>query len=378
MVKGIAYDTPILGYRVNTANLLRLWKAEACESFDFQSFNIGDYYGAVQEKMHSENITKVLYPNDEPISGKVLRLEQQYFFVTCSLQDMIRIHLQTAKGLDALHEKYAVQLNDTHPSISVVELMRLLVDEHGMEWDRAWDVTGKMFAYTNHTLLPEALEKWPLPLFRRILPRHLEIVYEINHRFLDQVSSRYPHDRDRISRVSLIDEAGEGAIRMAHLACIGSHSINGVAQLHSQLLKQDVLRDFYDIWPEKFNNKTNGVTPRRWMALSNPRLTHLISIAIGNTWLKNLAELRKLETFATDRKFCHEWRRIKHEIKNDLAAIILMRTGIIVQPGFHVRHSGQTNSRVQASSFEAFTHHHLVQSAAEQSQPSYYPTHVYL
>ncbi|MDI7262081.1 MAG: glycogen/starch/alpha-glucan phosphorylase, partial [Thermodesulfobacteriota bacterium] len=245
VVKGTAYDIPLLGYNVNTANLLRLWKAEACESFDFQSFNIGDYYGAVDEKVFSENITKVLYPNDEPAAGKQLRLEQQYFFVSCALQDMIRIYLQREKNLDHFHIKYAVQLNDTHPSIAVAELMRLLVDEHLMGWDQAWEITRQTFAYTNHTLLPEALEKWPLRLFGRLLPRHLEIIYEINRRFLDEVRLNDPKDEGRVARLSLIDETGERYIRMAHLACVGSYAINGVAELHTKLLKQEVLLDFY-------------------------------------------------------------------------------------------------------------------------------------
>jgi len=332
VVKGVAYDTPILGYRVNTCNTLRLWKAEACESFDFQAFNLGDYYGAVDEKLYSENITKVLYPNDEPIAGKQLRLEQQYFFVSCSLQDLIRMHLLRGKSLDTFHEKYAVQLNDTHPSIAVAELMRLLMDEHEMDWDKAWDVTRNTFAYTNHTLLPEALEKWPLPLFRSVLPRHLEIFYEINRRFLDEVRVRYPRDGGVASRLSLIDEGGEKYVRMANLACVGSHAINGVAALHTELLKQDVLRDFYELWPEKFSNKTNGVTPRRFMVLSNPRLSQLITDKIGDTWIKHLDELRKLEPFADDEDFLSKWHQVKLENKRVLAGLIQDRTGILVDP----------------------------------------------
>jgi starch phosphorylase len=332
VVKGVAYDTPILGYRVNTCNTLRLWKAEACESFDFQAFNVGDYYGAVDEKLYSENITKVLYPNDEPIAGKQLRLEQQYFFVSCSLQDLIRMHLLRGKSLDTFHEKNAVQLNDTHPSIAVAELMRLLIDEHEMDWEKAWDVTRNTFAYTNHTLLPEALEKWPLPLFRSVLPRHLEIIYEINRRFLDEVRVRYPGDGGIASRLSLIDEGGEKYVRMANLACVGSHAINGVAALHTELLKQDVLRDFYELWPKKFSNKTNGVTPRRFMVLSNPRLSQLITDKIGDTWIKHLDELRKLEPFADDKDFRGKWHQVKLENKQVLAGLIQDRTGILVNP----------------------------------------------
>ena len=332
VVKGVAYDTPILGYRVNTCNTLRLWKAEACESFDFQAFNLGDYYGAVDEKLYSENITKVLYPNDEPIAGKQLRLEQQYFFVSCSLQDMIRMHLLRGKSLDTFHEKYAVQLNDTHPSIAVAEMMRLLMDEHQLEWEKAWDVTRNTFAYTNHTLLPEALETWPLPLFRSVLPRHLEIVYEINNRFLKEVRVKYPGDGEIASRLSLIDENGEKYVRMANLACVGSHAINGVAALHTELLKKSVLRDFYELWPEKFSNKTNGVTPRRFMVLSNPRLSQLITDKIGDTWVKHLDELRKLEPFGDDKEFLSKWYQVKLENKRTLADLIRSSTGILVDP----------------------------------------------
>jgi len=332
VVKGVAYDTPILGYRVNTCNTLRLWKAEACESFDFQAFNLGDYYGAVDEKLYSENITKVLYPNDEPIAGKQLRLEQQYFFVSCSLQDMIRMHLLRGKSLDTFHEKYAVQLNDTHPSIAVAEMMRLLMDEHQLEWEKAWDVTRNTFAYTNHTLLPEALETWPLPLFRSVLPRHLEIVYEINNRFLKEVRVKYPGDGEIASRLSLIDENGEKYVRMANLACVGSQAINGVAALHTELLKKSVLRDFYELWPEKFSNKTNGVTPRRFMVLSNPRLSQLITDKIGDTWVKHLDELRKLEPFGDDKEFLSKWYQVKLENKRTLADLIRSSTGILVDP----------------------------------------------
>jgi starch phosphorylase len=329
-VKGTAYDTPIAGYRVNTCNTLRLWKAEAVESFDFQDFNVGDYYGAVNEKVVSETVTKVLYPNDEPEAGKRLRLGQQYFFVSCSLQDMLRIHGLMGGRPETFHEKFAIQLNDTHPSIAVAELMRLLVDECQIEWEKAWDVTRSTFGYTNHTLLPEALEKWPLPLFGSLLPRHLEIIYEINRRFLDEVRMRYPGDDQRLARMSLIDEKGERYVRMAHLASVGSHAINGVAELHSELLKRDVLRDFYDVMPEKFTNVTNGVTPRRFVVVSNPKLTRLISSKTGEGWIKNLQELRGIEPFAEDPNFHKEWRRIKKENKQDLAALIQERTGIAV------------------------------------------------
>lgn len=330
VVKGVAYDTPILGYHVGTCNFLRLWKAEAVESFDFATFNHGDYYRAVQDKMYSENITKVLYPNDEVIQGKTLRLQQQYFFVTCSLQDMIRLNMLMNRPLDKFHEMWAVQLNDTHPAIAVAELMRLLVDEHQMEWDTAWTVTQKTLAYTNHTLLPEALEKWPVGLFAKLLPRHLEIIFEINARFLDEVRLKFPDDNNKIARMSIIDEHGERYVRMANLATVGSHHVNGVARLHSDLLIQTVMHDFAELWPEKFCNVTNGVTPRRFMALCNPSLTEQITSRIGDGWLHNLDELRKLEPLADDAQFRQQWRAVKLSAKHDLAKLIEQRTGVKV------------------------------------------------
>jgi starch phosphorylase len=332
VVVGVPYDTPILGYRNNTANTLRLWKAEAPESFDFSTFNRGDYGGAVRAKVWSETLSKVLYPNDEQIQGKTLRLEQQYFFVSASLQDMMRIMRVQKLPLERFHEKFAVQLNDTHPAIAVAELMRLLVDEQVVPWDQAWAITCRTFSYTNHTLLPEALECWPLELFKAVLPRHLDIIFEINARFLDEVRIRFYGDESRLSRLSLIDEHGERYVRMAHLACVGSHTINGVAELHSELLKQDVLKDFYELWPHKFSNKTNGVTPRRWMALSNPKLSSLINEAIGDSWVKNLDELGKLEPFAEDAAFRQRWREIKYANKVEFATFAKQRNGVLIDP----------------------------------------------
>jgi len=331
-VKGEAYDTPILGYRVGTCNKLRLWKAEAVESFDFAAFNHGDYYRAVADKMESENITKVLYPNDELIQGRTLRLQQQYFFVSCSLQDMIQVHLALGRPLETFHEKWAVQLNDTHPAIAVAELMHLLVDDHGMDWDAAWNVTRNTFAYTNHTLLPEALEKWPVDLIGQLLPRHLEIIYEINARFLDEVRAAFPGDTDRLSRMSLIDETGGRFVRMAYLATVGSHHVNGVARMHSDLLKQTVLHDFADLWPNKFCNVTNGVTPRRFVAVGNYPLAQLITATIGDRWLLDLYELRKLEPLADDEAFQKRWRDMKLTAKRDLAAYVKLHTGVDVDP----------------------------------------------
>jgi starch phosphorylase len=329
---GIAIDTPILGHGVNTVNLLRLWTAEASEGFDFHAFNRGDYYGAVMREVRSETISKVLYPNDEPEIGKRLRLLQQHFFVTCSLQDMLRIHCSTGLPLESFHKKFSVQLNDTHPAIAVAELMRLLLDKNHMEWDAAWHVTRNTFAYTNHTLLPEALEKWPIPLFQTLLPRHLEIIYEINARFLDEVRLRFPFDANHVAQLSIIDESGPRYIRMAHLACVGSFAINGVAELHSRLLKETVLHDFYELWPHKFQNKTNGVTPRRFVMLSNPGLTALLSETIGPEWENDLSKLRALERYADDPVFQARWSAIKRERKAALAATIARRCGVIVDP----------------------------------------------
>ena len=332
VVKGAAYDTPILGYQVGTCNMMRLWKAEAVESFDFAAFNHGDYYRAGEDKMVSENITKVLYPNDEAIQGKRLRLRQQYFFTSCSLQDMLRIHALLGCKPEAFHEKWAVQLNDTHPAIAVAELMRLLLDKWAVDWDSAWNTTRQTFSYTNHTLLPEALEKWPVGLFGALLPRHLEIICEINRRFLEEVRAKFPGEEDRIARMSLIDERSGRFVRMAHLACVGSHTVNGVAQLHSNLLQQTVLRDFYQLWPEKFCNVTNGVTPRRFVAVSNPGLSGLITQRIGAGWLSNLERLRDLEPLADDARFQQEWRAVKLSNKKRLADLIQTRTGIVVSP----------------------------------------------
>src|SRR5215469_4948259 len=332
VVKGEAYDTPILGYRVGTSNLLRLWKAEAVESFDFAAYNQGDYYRAVEEKMSSENITKVLYPNDELVQGKILRLQQQFFFVSCSLQDLLRVHQARGGRPENFHEKNAVQLNDTHPAVAVAELMRLLVDEHELAWDTAWQVTSQAISYTNHTLLPEALEKWPVEIFGRLLPRHLEIVYEINHRVLEEVRAKFPGDNHRLVRLSLIDESGPRFVRMANLATVASHLVNGVAQLHSDLLKKTVLADFAALWPEKFCNVTNGVNPRRFVAVANPALTKLITERIGDGWLYELSELRKLEPFADDSGFQRRWREAKLENKQKLAELIEAGTGMRVNP----------------------------------------------
>jgi starch phosphorylase len=331
-VKGVPYDTPILGYASGAANDLRLWKSEATESFYFEKFNTGDYDGAVSAKIFAENITKVLYPNDDEVKGKQLRLEQQFFFVSCALQDMIRIHLAAGRSMQNFHEKWTIQLNDTHPSIGVAELMRLLVDVHDMPWDQAWQITSQTFNYTNHTLLPEALERWSLPLFAHLLPRHIEIIYEINARFLSVVRQMFPGDDGKASRLSIIDETGDKFVRMANLATIGSKHVNGVAELHTQLLKDELLRDFHDMWPHKFINVTNGVTPRRWLAVSNPEQAALMTNKIGNGWISNLDQLKQLEAYAEDSAFRADWRKMQHDVKVRLTQYILKDAGFSVDP----------------------------------------------
>lgn len=333
MLKGVAYDTPVQGYGVNTCNVLTLWSARAVDSFALEAFNTGDYYKAVEDEVASETVTKVLYPNDEPDVGKRLRLLQQYFFVSCSLQRVLDLMEEIADvSVRELPQRFALQLNDTHPSIGVAELMRLLVDERQLAWDEAWDITVATFAYTNHTLLPEALETWPLDMFAESLPRHLEIIYEINHRFLEEVRTRFPGDEARLRRMSLIGEDGARNVRMAHLATVGSHAVNGVAELHSDLLKSSVLKDFYELWPERFSNKTNGVTPRRFLALANPGLRELLDRTVGEGWLTDLRRLRGLEPFVDDAAFRQQWRDIKRANKARLATYIRSAAHVELNP----------------------------------------------
>ncbi|HZA50016.1 MAG TPA: glycogen/starch/alpha-glucan phosphorylase [Myxococcaceae bacterium] len=318
-VLGVPYDTPICGYGTNTVNTLRLWQARASAEFDLQLFNAGDYERSVVEKNDSEVISKVLYPNDNFIAGKELRLKQEYFFVACSIADIVRRYLKTHSTFSDFSRKVAIQLNDTHPAIAVAELMRVLVDEKRIAWDEAWNTTVQVFGYTNHTLLAEALEKWPVSIFERLLPRHLEIIYEINQRFLRQVQIRYPFDNNRLARMSLIEEKGEKKVRMAHLAVVGSHSVNGVAELHTNLLRTQELREFAEMFPDRFNNKTNGVTPRRWLLLCNPGLSKLISSRIGDGWITDLDRLAGIEAFADDPSFLSELREVKRQNKEALA-----------------------------------------------------------
>ena len=331
-VLGVAHDTPILGFQVRTANTLRLWSAMAPEAFDFASFNAGDYTRAVLAKVQSETLSKVLYPNDELDQGKRLRLSQQIFFVSCSLQDMLRILKNQGLPVSAFHRKFAVQLNDTHPAIAVAELMRLLIDQEGLSWDQAWSITTASLSYTNHTLLPEALETWGIDLFEQLLPRQLKIIYEINARFLRMVRLRHPGQPELLQRVSLIEEGAQRKVRMAHLAVVGSHHTNGVAELHSRLLQQHVLADFARLWPERFTNVTNGVTPRRWLAVANPDLATLLDDVIGDGWRRNLDTLQQLQQHKDDPAFQERWYQVKSAAKQRLARQIQHQLGVLIDP----------------------------------------------
>jgi len=331
-VVALLHDVPIPGYMTDTVNTLKLWSAKSSREFDLETFNAGDYIGAIVDKHQSEVISKVLYPNDSFQEGRELRLKQQYLMVSASMQDIISRHQRCGDSLHKLHEKMTIQLNDTHPTIAIPELMRILLDLHDFDWDPAWEVVTKTFAYTNHTVLPEALEVWPVPLLAHVLPRHMQIIYEINRRHLDAVKARYPGDTDRLQRMSIIAEGSPKGVRMAHLAIVGSFSLNGVAKLHSQLLRTRVFSDFYDFSPQKFNNKTNGITPRRWLRKANPSLSKLISSRIGEDWIKDLDQLRRLEPLADDAQFLTEWGEIKAENKRALAVVIHQLTGADVNP----------------------------------------------
>ncbi len=321
-VLAVPYDVPVPGYKNGTVNTLRLWKAAATDEFDLREFNAGDYADSVASKNAAENITMVLYPNDASENGKELRLRQQYFLASASLQDVLNRWVATrGNDFSRFAEENCFQLNDTHPSIAVAELMRLLVDEHDLAWNTAWDITRTCMAYTNHTLLPEALERWPVPLFRQLLPRLLQIIFEINARFLGRVATHWPGDTDRIARMSIIEEGPVQQVRMAYLAIVGSYSVNGVAELHSNLLQQGLFRDFYELWPEKFNNKTNGITPRRWLARCNPALSGLIDEAIGEGWRTDLSQLSRLKPLAEDAAFRERWRTVRRLNKERLLVL---------------------------------------------------------
>lgn len=329
---GVPYDIPIPGFGTETVNFLRLWESRASEEFDFEAFNRGGYEQAVHEKNVAETVSKVLYPNDNTEAGKELRLVQQYFFVACSLKDIIRRYKKSNDSWDDFPEKVAIQLNDTHPAVAIAELQRTLHDDHGLSWNEAWGIVTRTFAYTNHTLLPEALEKWSVGLFRKVLPRHLEIIFEINKRFLEQVQQKWPGDIGRMRALSLIEEGHVQMVRMAHLSVVGSHSVNGVAALHTKLLKKELFPDFDSLYPGKFNNKTNGITPRRWLLACNPRLSDLISSRIGHGWERDLDKLRKIDKFADDAEFREEFMAVKLANKKRLAGYIQAECGIEVDP----------------------------------------------
>ncbi|HKD81183.1 MAG TPA: glycogen/starch/alpha-glucan phosphorylase, partial [Candidatus Angelobacter sp.] len=331
---GVAYDRPVVGYGAGCSNTLRLWAAAAPASFDFGEFSHGDFVGAVIENVEAESLTRVLYPDDSTEAGRTLRFLQQYFMVSCSLQDIIdRFHITERNEWSTLPDRVAIQLNDTHPAIAVAELMRILLDEARLGWDEAWDLTKRTLAYTNHTLLPEALEKWPIELFETLIPRHLEIIYEINRRFLDDVKQRYPGDEQRISRMSLVEDQPARKVRMAHLAVVGTHSTNGVAKIHSDLLRKSVLNDFAEMFPERFNNKTNGVTPRRWLQQANPSLSRLITEAIGgDDWVIETDQLRDLKTLADDASFQERFRQAKREAKSRFVDWLKGSSGEVVDP----------------------------------------------
>ena len=331
-VLAMAYDIPIPGYRNPTVNTLRLWSAKATQEFDISFFNRGDYIKAVEQKSQTENITRVLYPNDEQLAGKELRLKQEYFLVSATLQDAIRRHLESHPDLYNFHQQATFQLNDTHPALAVPELMRLLVDVHAMPWDHAWSLTKRCLSYTNHTILPEALERWPVWLMERLLPRHLQIIYDINHQFLQDVKKRFPNDNERLRRMSIIEEGSERRVHMAHLAIVGSSRVNGVSALHSRLLREKLFRDFDEMYPGKLINQTNGVTPRRWLRKCNPDLSALITARIGGGWEVDLSELQELAPLATDPELQEQWKAVKRRNKERLAMCLRRDTGIEVDP----------------------------------------------
>ncbi|MDD2714488.1 MAG: glycogen/starch/alpha-glucan phosphorylase [Candidatus Wallbacteria bacterium] len=331
-VTGLPYDTPVIGYGTDNVNTLRLWSARAHEEFDFQLFNHGDYIKAVEEKNIQENISKVLYPNDDLTQGKELRLKQQYFFVSCTVKDIIRRYKKAHPDFSNFTDKVAIQLNDTHPTLAIPELMRILVDIEKLPWEKAWDITVAVFGYTNHTLLPEALETWSVALFKKFLPRHLQILFEINHRFLKEVMIKYPGDMDKLTRMSIFAEGQDQRVRMAYLCMVGSHSTNGVSELHSRLIKENLAPDFYQMWPERFNNKTNGITPRRWLLKCNSALAGLLTSCIGDGWVTNLNELKKMIPQAKDKTFRRKFSGIKRQNKLNLAQYILENNQIEVDP----------------------------------------------
>ncbi|SCC90200.1 Glycogen phosphorylase [Chlamydiales bacterium SCGC AG-110-P3] len=331
-VMAMAFDTPVPGYGNNTVNTMRLWSAKSSRGFELAYFNHGDYMRAIEEKSHSEDISRVLYPNDNFFEGKELRLRQEYFLVSATIQDIIRRYKKTHKTMDALPDKVAIQLNDTHPSLAIPELMRIMIDDEGLGWKKAWDITSRVCSFTNHTILPEALEQWPASLLESCLPRHLQLIYEINHRFLEEVKATSPDDLESLSSMSLVAEGDEKYVRMANLAIVGSHKVNGVSELHTELIKTGIFKDFHAFYPTKFIAKTNGITPRRWLKKANPALSQLITEHIGDRWVTRLTDLRRLIPLADNKKFCKDWAAVKRDNKHALAKYLECETGVKINP----------------------------------------------
>ena len=368
-VLGVPYDRPIVGYGGKTINTLRLWAATTPDVFDLQAFSAGAFVGALAQRLAANSVTRVLYPDNSTIMGRGLRFVQEYFLVACSLADLVRRFRRDNADWNALPDKVAIQLNDTHPSLAVPELMRILLDDAGLGWDQAWDITRRTLAYTNHTLLPEALEKWPLRWFELMLPRYLEIVLGINQRLVEEVRARFPGDEDRVKRASLVEEGSERNIRMANLAIVGSHSTNGVAAIHSRLLRTVTVKDLAELFPERFNNKTNGVTPRRWLLMANPALAGCITGAIGDGWITDLAKLAKLTSFAGDTGFRDSVRQAKRQSKSRFTDWLKSAAGVAVDPDSDFRQPGQTHPRVQAAIAERAARRRAVQPAAREPRP---------
>ncbi len=376
---GMAYDRPVVGYGAKCINTLRLWAAAAPQSFDFAEFSRGDFAGAVIQNVAAESITRVLYPDDSTEAGRALRFLQQYFMVSCSLQDIVaRFRSGETPDWALLPKRVAVQMNDTHPALCVAELMRILLDQACLPWDEAWELTLQTLAYTNHTLLPEALEKWPVDLFELLIPRQLEIIYEINRHFLDDVRRRYPGDEARVRRVSLIEEEPSRKVRMAHLAVVGSHSTNGVAQIHSELLRTHVLHDLAELFPARFNNKTNGVTPRRWLIQANPALAGLITATIGDAWMTDLERLRELVPLSQDAGFPRAVPAGKTHQQARLRALAAPGTQRDRRSGLDLRQPGEAHPRVQAAAAQRAAHRHALQPPAEQHAAAADAAHVLL
>ena len=375
---GLPFDRPVVGYGGKTINTLRLWAAAAPHQFDFQVFSAGEFVSALAERLAAESLTRVLYPDDSTIMGQGLRFVQEYFLVACSIADLVRRFRRSNAEWSALPDKVAIQLNDTHPSMAVAELMRVLLDEAGLGWDEAWDLTRRTLAYTNHTLLPEALEKWPQAWFELLLPRHLQIILEIDRRLLDEARARFSGDDGRLAQISLVEQGGERKIRMANLAIVGSHSTNGVAAIHSALLRSVTVKDLAEMFPERFNNKTNGVTPRRWLLLANPALASCITEAIGDGWIADLSELSKLKPLADDAGFRDAVRKAKTREQVAVRGLAQIDVRRDRRSEFDLRQPSQAHSRIQAPALECPAHHRTLQSAPGEPGPRDAATHLLL